>query len=120
MTSDEVETLVRRYYEAVDGGDVPAVLECFADDAVYRRPGYAPLRGREALERFYREERVIADGEHTLDAVVVQGRGAAVRGTFAGSLRDGRHVEIGFADFFIIDEHGRVAERHTYFERPGV
>lgn len=120
MTGEEVEGLVRRYYNAVDAGDVPALLDCFAADAVYRRPGYAPLRGREALERFYRGERVIAEGRHTLDAVVVQGRGAAVRGTFAGTLRDGRHVEVGFADFFTLDEQGRVAERHTYFERPAV
>lgn len=44
-----VDAAVRRYYERVDAGDVGGVLDCFADDAAYHRPGYEPMVGRAAL-----------------------------------------------------------------------
>lgn len=111
---------VRRYYERVDAGDVEGVLDCFADDAVYHRPGYAPMVGRESLASFYGGARVIADGRHDLDAVLVDGSAAAVRGRFTGTLKDGTEVHVGFSDFFVLDEEHRMLLRHSYFDRPAV
>lgn len=111
---------VRRYYERVDAGDVAGVLDCFADDAVYHRPGYAPMVGRESLAAFYGGERVIADGQHILDALLVDGDQVAVRGRFEGTLKDGSPARVGFCDFFVLDEHDRALTRHSYFDVPAV
>ena len=115
-----VEAAVRAYYDAVDTGTVQDVVACFAADAVYRRPGYEPLHGSTALTRFYSDERVIECGRHTLATVVVAGNEAAVHGRFAGRLRDASEVEVGFADFFVVDPDGRFAQRDTFFSAPAV
>lgn len=117
--TDLTET-TRGYYRAVDAGDVEAVLAWFAEDGVYHRPGYAPMRGRAALAAFYGGERVIASGAHRVDQVVVQGSSAAVRGVFTGTLKDGSAVSIGFADFIDYDQAGRARERHSFFDVPAV
>lgn len=111
---------VRRYYERVDAGDVAGVLDCFTDDAVYHRPGYDPMVGRESLAAFYGGDRVIADGRHSLDALLVDGNHVAVRGRFEGTLKDGSAARVGFCDFFVLDEEDRALTRHSYFDRPAV
>lgn len=123
MTADgapDVLTRTRSYYERVDAGDVEGVLDWFADDGLYHRPGYPPLRGRDALAAFYGEERVIESGVHTLHEIVVDGPAVAVRGRFEGTLKDGSTVAVGFADFVTYDRDGRAVERHTFFDTPTV
>lgn len=120
LSAAAVEATVRAYYDAVDTGTVKDVVACFAADAVYRRPGYAPLHGSAALMRFYSDERVIESGRHTVTTVVVAGNEAAVHGRFAGRLRDASEVEIGFADFFVVGPDGRFAQRDTFFSAPAV
>ena len=115
----EVEGVVRRYYETVDSLGAEATVALFTEDATYRRPGYDVIEGREALTRFYGGERVIVSGRHTIDEIVVEGRRAAVRGRFHGELRDGTHVEVGFADFMHY-EGDLIADRTTYFYQPSV
>lgn len=114
------EDAVRRYYDLVDAGDVEGVLACFADNAVYHRPGYAPMEGREALAAFYGGERVIAEGRHALDVVLVDGSSVAVQGRFVGTLKDGSGATVGFADFWVLDEERRAVTRYSYFDTPTV
>ena len=96
----KVRELSLAYYTAVDSGDVEAVLDCFSDDAVYRRPGYEPIVGREGLRDFYSGVRVIDSGAHEVQDIVVEGDRSAIRCRFVGRLKDGSAAEVGFADFF--------------------
>lgn len=116
----DVAARTRHYYDRVDAGDLDGVLDWFADDAVYHRPGYEPMRGREALRRFYGGERVIESGAHRLEELVVEGPVVAVRGRFEGRLRDGSEVWVGFADFIVYDGTGRAVERRSFFDTPAV
>lgn len=109
---------VRRYYEIVDANDIEGLVALFAPDAEYRRPGYEPLIGRERIEEFYRGERVIVDGRHTIEELVDNGDSVAVRGGFSGNLRDGSTTRAEFADFFQPSPNGRFARRITYFYAP--
>jgi len=109
---------VRRYYALVDAGDVPELISLFAQDTCYHRPGYQPLTGRDELQRFYSEDRVIVKGTHTLTAVVAAGRNVAVQGDFSGQLRDGRETSLRFADFFSFGADGLIARRDTFFFAP--
>lgn len=116
----DLDARTRSYYELVDAGEVDGVLAWFAVDAVYHRPGYPPMQGREALQSFYGGERVIVSGAHRLDEVLVDGPSVAVRGRFEGILKDGSSVSIGFADFIRYDAAGRAEQRRTFFEAPAV
>ncbi|WP_406723636.1 nuclear transport factor 2 family protein [Streptomyces sp. GD-15H] len=121
VTSPSIkEDRVRRYYELVDAGDVSGLVKLFDRDAVYHRPGYQPLVGHAGLERFYREGRVIEEGRHTVSLLVQQGDDVAVQGSFAGRLRDGRAVELRFADFFSFSEANAFRRRDTFFFTPMV
>lgn len=111
---------VRRYYECVDTGNVGGLLELFAPDAVYHRPGYSPMKGRAAMAEFYQGQRVIESGRHTLSQVTADGDGVAVHGEFAGVLKDGRQVSLRFADFFTLADDGLFARRDTFFFAPMV
>lgn len=109
---------VRRYYELVDSGDIPGLVGLFSPDASYQRPGYPPLVGRQALERFYREQRVIKEGSHVLAMVVAAENDVAVHGEFSGVLHDGQQVAVRFADFFSVGPDGQFTRRDTFFFSP--
>jgi steroid delta-isomerase len=121
-TADHVLTMmearVRTYYDLVDASDITELVKLFAQDAVYRRPGYPPLRGRGELERFYREERVIKSGRHTLETVVSSPPRVAVTGSFSGTLHGGQHATLQFADFFVFGADGKFSGRDTYYFTP--
>ncbi|KAB1928220.1 nuclear transport factor 2 family protein [Micromonospora noduli] len=116
-TSEERET-VSAYYRLVDAGDVGGLLQLFSVDAVYLRPGYQPIVGRAEIERFYREQRVIREGCHRIALLVDAAQAVAAHGEFVGVLRDGRHVQLRFADFFTFDDTGHFARRETFFFTP--
>ncbi|CDK40448.1 uncharacterized protein BN903_58 [Halorubrum sp. AJ67] len=107
------------YYERVDADDYDGLLALFADDIVYDRPGQDSIEGIDALERFYREDRPLSDGEHEVLVVAVDGDTAAVRGTFGGR-QGGERVAFGFADFHTVDADGLIAHRVTYTDRDTV
>lgn len=116
----QIREAVLRYYETVDTGAPHDVVALFSPTALYRRPGYPPMEGSAELLAFYDGGRVIAEGGHTIETVVVDGARAAVQGRFDGVLRDGQRVRLRFADFFRFDGDGLVAERDTYFDVPAV
>ncbi len=110
---------VRRYYRRVDAEDYEGLLALFAADVHYDRPGQEPIDGIDALERFYRTERPLADGSHDLRTLVVENDTVAVRGVFSG--RQGETtVSFGFADFHTFDAEGLIAHRVTYTDRDEV
>lgn len=108
------------YYALVDDNDVAGLLDLFAPDAVYHRPGYSPLIGRTELEQFYSADRVIAEGKHSLHSIVADGATVAAHGEFSGTLKDGSAAHLRFADFFVVGEDGRFARRDTFFFSPMV
>ena len=113
------EDLARRYYTVVDAGDADATIALFAPEATYDRPGYDTLTGPQIVE-FYRGERVIVSGAHTVDEIIADDTRAAIRGTFEGVLKDGSQAREGFADFMEFDEEDRIRTRTTFFFRAAV
>lgn len=105
---------VQAYYDRVDANDVDGLLELFAENAWYERPGYDRFTGRPALRAFYSGARVIESGRHTISRTVEGRDCVAVEGRFEGRLKDGRDVSLRFADFFELDGE-RIGGRRTYF-----
>lgn len=123
MSTPSRQTLhdtVMAYYAAVDDARIEDLLDVFTDDVVYHRPGYEPLRGRDAMRAFYVDERVIVSGKHVIDHVVIDGAVVSVQGRFTGVLKDGSRRSVRFADFYRFDPSGRASERRTYFDAPSV
>ena len=89
-------------------------------EATYDRPGYDTLTGPQIGE-FYRGERVIVSGAHTVTEIIADGRGrAAIRGTFDGVLKDGAEAHEGFADFMEFMDKDRIRQAHHVLLRAAV
>jgi ketosteroid isomerase-like protein len=114
-----LSSMVIDYYRRIDDGDVCAALSCFADNAVYRRPGYPVLAGIGSIESYYVNTRVIGAGRHDIEVVVASPDEVAVRGCFEGTARDGSPLSVRFADFWRFTDD-RVVERNTYFDAKAV
>lgn len=108
------EQIVRTYYTDIDANRVDEALAPFADEATYWRAGYEPLVGIEAIRSFYGGTRVIAEGKHELESVVVGTDSVAVRGAFCGVSHHGDALETRFADFWDFSD-GKIVLRNTYF-----
>lgn len=118
-TGSELADRVSDYYQQIDHRDVGAALARFAPDAIYRRPGYEPFVGLQAISRFYHDDRVISDGRHQLESIVEDADTVAVRGRFLGTSRSGDPVAVRFADFWHFSGD-LVIERNTYFDAAAV
>lgn len=113
------DNFVVELFRRIDSRDWDALPASFCDDVVYERPGYEPLEGVERVMKFYREERVIASGEHRLERVVIDGESGACWGRFVGLHRDGSAIDERFADVYTL-ENGRIRTRRSYFFRPAI
>ncbi len=111
--------LLWRLFTAVDSGAWDRMAELYTDDAAYHRPGFPAVVGRGRIVEFYEHERPIASGRHVLERVLVASDQGFCWGTFMGDLRTGEAVSEVFADWYRFD-HGRIAERRTFFYRPAI
>lgn len=119
MTVNSPTAVISEYYTHIDAGDLSAALSCFASDAVYRRPGYAALTGRESIEDYYRSTRIIGHGQHDIEVIIANGDEVAVRGAFRGVSHAGEPLSVRFADFWRFSGH-LIIERNTYFDAAAV
>jgi ketosteroid isomerase-like protein len=114
------QNFVTEMFRKIDSRDWEALPSSFADDAVYERPGYAPLQGIDRIMKFYREERVIASGEHRLERVVIGDAAGASWGRFVGLHKNGSALDEAFADVYILNDQGKIKTRRSYFFRPAI
>ena len=123
---DEIKTVVRRYFDAVNGGDEAALDAVVADDYVQHIPGTAP--GRETVKRhlaMFRSgfpdircqvEALIAEGDDVVARTVTEGTHT---GEFMGHAPTGRRFRAGGVDVFRVRE-GRLVEHWGLFDTLGM
>ena len=116
---EDLEKLVKKYYAAVDGKDLDTLFSVFSDNIVYKRPGYEPIEGMEKFREFYRGNRVIREGHHTLSNIIVMEPYVVVEGEFNGILKDGSKSHTTFVDVYTFS-NGKAVKRHTYFDGQNV
>lgn len=114
----DAERIIRTLYEAIELGNIDALGECFHEQAIYRRPGAAPIVGRGRIVDYYRSVRAIATTRIIVETVVAQGDQAVAMGLVEGRGRDGQPVHEQFADRYEF-AGGLVTRRTTYFFRHG-
>jgi RimJ/RimL family protein N-acetyltransferase len=103
--------LATQLLRAIDDEDWAGVAALFADDAEYRSPSGHVCHGRNAIERYYRQERAVA-GIHRIEQVWSQGPWIAVSGEFSGTTPAGQRQCLHFLDRLRI-EAGRIVEREV-------
>jgi hypothetical protein len=99
LSADQMERVIRRYYDGCNAADVAKMTDCFVPDAVhYFPPGMpgGPFRGAHAIAQSWRQVVQKAQARWTIDALLLdpataraviewsnftQGRNALVRGT---------------------------------------
>jgi branched-chain amino acid aminotransferase len=113
------DDFVRKMFQIIDSRDWKNLQQLFCQDIAYERPGYEPLIGLERVEKFYREERVIASGTHFLEGTIVNPSEGACWGRFIGIHKNGSSIDERFADAYTF-ENGKVKTRRSYFFRPAV
>jgi ketosteroid isomerase-like protein len=109
--------MIEFYFDRVDKHDVDALMTVFADDIVYYRPGYEPLRGFERMRSFYADERVIDVGKHSVERILIDGDYAAAHGTFEGVSYAGVALAMTWCEIYGFENH-KINYRRSYFFTP--
>lgn len=108
---------VRDYYRLVDAGRLADIYDLFDDDVAYRRPGVAPILGKDALVAFFEGPRGIEHSRHDVEIAAVDGDCVVVEGRVQATLTSGRTIDVRVAELFWFDG-GRIVRRHGYVDAP--
>lgn len=111
--------IVRRGYEALNGGDLRTLTELLCDDVSWHTPGRSPLAGdvvgREAV--FARLGRYLAETGGTFRAdpkrVLTDEDGRVVVVQHNVAERNGKHLDVYSCVVFEL-EHGRIVDGREY------
>lgn len=110
---------LREMFEAIDARDWETLAGFFHPEIVYDRPGYESFVGAERVLRFYRDERIIADGIHDIEGIIIENGAGACWGSMRGTLEDGSNAHVRFADVYSFDGPA-LRKRTSYFFEPSV
>jgi steroid Delta-isomerase len=116
-TPEQVRAVVDDYLASFPKKDRDAFLACFADDATQVDPVPSPPNvGKQAIGQFWDNIIAIADTlEPHLDRVSVCGNQAAVVFTMKARSDEGGSA-IDIVDIFEVDDDGKIASLHAYWD----
>lgn len=112
-------SLIEGMFAAIDARDWDTLPSFFHSGIVYERPGYDPFVGSDRVMRFYRDERVILRGVHTLEGIVVADGKAAAWGWIDAVHLDGTPIKHSFADIYLLDQD-TIKLRRSHFFVPAI
>jgi uncharacterized protein len=120
MGAVEDAELVRRGYEAFNAGDLAALNELFAEDAVWYVPGRGVLsgakQGREAIMAFFGEVGSRSQGSFRATVRDVVGGDNHTVGIHQGHAeRNGKTLDLATVLVFVLRD-GQVVEVREFFE----
>jgi steroid delta-isomerase-like uncharacterized protein len=86
MAAEENKALVRRFYEAIDAGDLDAMDELVAEDYINHHPPPFPLDGdgRDALKQMFQILWEATPGRHEIEDQIAEGDKVVTRLTAHG------------------------------------
>ncbi|WP_411126563.1 nuclear transport factor 2 family protein [Streptomyces sp. x-19] len=124
QTRDVVNELLKRIGE----GDVPAVVELFADDTHWEIPGdpeIVPWVGRrqaDGIPDFFRTMGELTDRElFDIDRVIVDGPNAVLIGRARVVVRStGKVIDTPFAVDIVVNPEGRISRYYMFEDSWGV
>lgn len=107
------ETAVRAYFEACNRGDAAGISAFFTPDAVIYDLNVEPIRGAEAIGRFWHQVSSRRQATWRIDTLLVGPRAVAME----WAMTVGRPVAgtVFGSDHYDLDEHGRITEVRQYW-----
>jgi steroid delta-isomerase len=117
MSPEVIATTVKAYFAALRAMDQQAWVNTFAQDAVSYDPVGAPaINGHQRLGEFFQTiTAAFKEVGLTEKDVFIAGNGAAVKWTGKGTSKQGRVVRFEGIDVFTINEAGKIATLHAYW-----
>jgi steroid delta-isomerase len=118
LAPDDVRKAVAAYYAAVRTGDIEAIAQLFAPDAVMRDPVGAPPATDDAARRmrYAGISAAFASFEIVEQSVIAAGDEAAARWTASGRTRSGKDVRFDGISTFEVDDAGLITMMSAYFD----
>jgi steroid delta-isomerase-like uncharacterized protein len=125
MSQSATEALIRRYFDAFNGGDIAGMLACLADDVVHDVNQGARRTGKAAFADFCRhmtetyEERltdisVMTSGDGTRAAAEFNVHGTYIKTDEGLPPARGQKYQLPAGTFFVVAD-GRIARVTTYY-----
>ena len=127
MSEQQNIELVKRGYEAFGRGDIPALLDLFADDIEWNSPGPPDLptagrrRGRQQVSEFFLAvDQVFEIQQFEPTTFVAQGDVVVVLGTDTARIKaTGKVITDDWAHVFTV-RNGKVARMQEYIDTSAV
>jgi ketosteroid isomerase-like protein len=116
---DPYVDVLRRYIRGCNTGDLELMMSTFAADIVVYFIEQPPVRGREAVAKFWKDYHETNHARWTVDHVVVQGNEAVMEWSSFDASADqrGEAFQRG-VDWFVFDGN-RIAEIRQYYDVRG-
>jgi hypothetical protein len=120
-----LRAVVERYLDALERFDIPAVLECFTEDAFYSHPPYGTeenggqrheVRGHDGLVRLFEHRGPRPDVGHSITLAAI----AHDTGFVGGTFRHGGADVGSFVSTVALAPDGRIASYAAYASVPAV
>jgi uncharacterized protein len=113
------QEVVRDLLAVIDSCAWDRLGEFFSQAVVYHRPGFPVIGGLAALETFYKEQRQVRMGTHSIESLISDGDQMSCFGRLRGVATNGNNIDIRFAEWYQFD-NGKIVERATYFYEPSI
>lgn len=126
--SDQTRDVVNELLKRMGEGDIPAVVELFAEDAHWEIPGdpeIVPWVGRrqvDAIPEFFRTMGGLTDRElFEIERVIVDGSNAVLIGRARVVVRStGKVIDTPFAVDIVVNAEGRISRYYMFEDSWGV
>lgn len=113
----DIEDSIAEIYRSIDHRNWDDLEKLLSPDVLYSRPGYPDFTSRAEFIHFYRHDRPIERGEHSLRAIMTKGPLGCCWGAFNGVYHDGGKIDILFSDWYLFED-GVVSTRRTFIFAP--
>lgn len=118
MSAKANKDLIRRYFAAIDRGDVSALDEFVSPDLVNHGLSSDPSSDLDGLKQSFLDSKIATPGHHVVDELIAEGDRVVARvtgygtheGTYRGIPRTGRSIRMGGIVIWRI-KRGKIVER---------
>jgi len=104
---------IANYYVNIDKGEIDRVLMLFSSKITYKR-GDLEIEGKEKIEKFYRNDRIIKKGIHIIKYMINYQNLVLVEGVFQGELKSGEVANESFFDEFHFKEDEVIFRKSSF------
>jgi len=92
--------IIQQYMDGFTASDHAKILECLADDIVWKMPGFINLTGKEAFDKEIENDYFIGSPTITITRMVEENNIVVAEGTVQCKKKDGGMLDAVFCDVF--------------------